>query len=51
MITDKIVKSNNTAFSFRLLSESISSLNIAPTNERMMDMGSILASLLSDKPK
>lgn len=51
VIADKVIKNNNIAFSFRLLSESISSLNTVPMNESIMDNGSILASHLSDKPK
>ena len=51
IITDKIAKNRRTTFSFRLLLESISSLNTAPTNESIMDNGSILATLISDKPK
>ncbi len=50
-ITDKIARNKITTFSFRSLLESISSLNTAPTNESIMDNGSILATLISDKPK
>ena len=50
-ITDKIIRSNNIATSFRLLLESMSSLNIVPMNESIMDRASILTSRLSDKPK
>lgn len=43
-ITDKIARNRITTFSFRSLLESISSLNTAPTNESIMESGSILIS-------